>query len=147
MRVLFVLFVILPILEIWVLIRVGGFIGAVPTIALVVLTAAIGAALLRQQGLATVSQAQLKMQQGNIPLEEIVAGIFLAVGGALLLTPGFITDVIGFSCLIPGLRKVLLGWVMKHLIANGSVQFRHTHTSSQKSAPGSTIEGEFRRED
>lgn len=147
MRVLFVLFVILPILEIWVLIRVGGIIGAVPTIVLVVLTAAIGAALLRQQGLATVSQAQLKMQQGNIPLEEIVAGIFLAVGGALLLTPGFITDVIGFCCLIPGLRKVLLGWVMKHLIAKGTVHFRHSHTTSQKPTPGSTIEGEFRRED
>ena len=146
MRVLFFLFVVLPILEIWLLIRVGGWIGGLPTIGLVLLTAFVGAALLRQQGVATIAQAQQKMQQGTIPVEEMVAGICLAVGGALLLTPGFVTDTIGFCCLIPGLRKVVLGWAVEYIRKNGNFHVSSHHMGGQEGG-SNTYEGEYRRED
>src|SRR5690606_19661020 len=101
---LFLLFVLTPIVEMWVLIKVGGVIGALPTIGLVLLTAVIGLALLRMQGFATLLRARQKMEEGQLPAKELVEGIFLAVGGALLLTPGFVTDALGFACLLPGTR-------------------------------------------
>ena len=89
-------FIVLPILEMYILIEVGGFIGALNTIGLVLLTALLGLMLLRQQGFRTLLNARNKLMQAEVPTEEIVTGIFLAVGGALLLTPGFVTDFIGF---------------------------------------------------
>lgn len=116
MRPLFLLFIVMPILEMWVLISVGQEIGALPTIGLVFLTAVVGLALLRRQGISTVMRAQQKMQAGEMPAREMAEGIFLAVGGALLLTPGFITDAIGFACLIPGLRQLILGRLLSHVV-------------------------------
>ena len=101
MRFLFILFIAMPILEMLVLIKVGGLIGALPTVGLVLLTAVVGMSLLRQQGPSTLARAQDKMRHGGMPAKEMVEGIFLAVGGALLLTPGFITDFIGFCCFFP----------------------------------------------
>lgn len=115
MRPLLLLFIVIPILEMWLLIAVGSEIGALPTIGLVLLTAVVGLALLRRQGLSTVMRAQQKMQAGELPAREMVEGIFLAVGGALLLTPGFFTDALGFACLIPGLRQLLLGRLLRHV--------------------------------
>ncbi|WP_413664721.1 FxsA family protein [Microbulbifer sp. CNSA002] len=115
MRPLLLLFIALPVLEMWVLIAVGSEIGALPTIGLVILTAVVGVTLLRRQGISTLMRAQEKMQAGNIPAKEMVEGIFLAVGGVLLLTPGFITDFFGFICLIPGLRNLLLGFILRHV--------------------------------
>lgn len=115
MPILFVLFIVIPILEMWLLITVGSHIGALPTIGLVFLTAVIGVALLRQQGVATLLRANQRMRSGEIPAIEMGEGIFLAVGGALLLTPGFITDAVGFACLIPGIRRWLLGRILKHV--------------------------------
>lgn len=112
------LFILIPILEMWLLIQVGSHIGALATIGLVLLTAMIGLALLRQQGFATLLRANQKMEAGQLPAQEIVDGLFLAVGGALLLTPGFFTDAIGFICLIPGLRKLLLGRLVQGWINN-----------------------------
>lgn len=107
------LFVAVPIIEMWILIQVGGEIGALPTIGLVVLTAMIGLSLLKRQGLSTLMSARAKMDQGRIPAGELVSGVMLAVGGALLLTPGFVTDVVGFLLLIPATRR----WVLQQLIA------------------------------
>lgn len=108
MRGLLAAFIVLPILEMWVLISVGSKIGALPTIGLVLLTAVIGLSLLRYQGFQTLQRARQKMDSGELPAQEMAEGLFLAVGGALLLTPGFITDAIGFFCLIPGLRQGVL---------------------------------------
>ncbi|GGB83349.1 membrane protein [Marinobacterium zhoushanense] len=105
MRFLFLLFVILPIVEITLLLKVGQAIGAWYTVGLVLLSAFIGVNMLRHQGLATLSRAQQRMDRQELPGQEMVEGIVLAVGGALLVTPGFVTDVIGFSCLIPPLRQ------------------------------------------
>lgn len=107
MRFLFLLFIIVPIIEITLLIHVGEAIGAWNTVGLVLLSAFIGVNMLRYQGLSTLSRAQQRMQGGEIPGREMVEGIVLAVGGALLLTPGFVTDVIGFLCLIPFTRQRL----------------------------------------
>ena len=120
MKALLLLFITLPILEMWVLIEVGSRIGALPTIALVFLTAIIGLALLRQQGLNTLLRVNQRMAEGQLPAEEILEGVMLAVGGALLLTPGFITDTIGFACLIPATRKMLARTLLKHSIVSSS---------------------------
>jgi len=102
------LFMLIPIVEMWILIEVGGWIGALPTIGLVVLTATIGLSLLKKQGLSTLLRARRKMDEGAIPASELVSGVMIAVGGALLLTPGFVTDALGFALLIPQTRKWLL---------------------------------------
>ena len=102
------LFMLIPIVETWILIEVGGWIGALPTIGLVVLTATIGLSLLKQQGLSTLMRARRKMDEGAIPASELVSGVMIAVGGALLLTPGFVTDALGFALLIQQTRQWLL---------------------------------------
>jgi len=113
MRFLFVMFIGLPILEMWLLIKVGTVIGAFPTIAMVAATAVIGAALLKQQGIDTLTRAQQRLNSGQVPATEILEGLLLAVGGALLLTPGFVTDAIGFVCLIAPLRRLLIAALIK----------------------------------
>ncbi len=143
-----ILFVVMPIAEMWLLIEVGGRIGALPTIALVLLTAMVGLALLRVQGISTLNRLQRKAQAGEMPLQEMVEGIFLAVGGALLLTPGFITDAIGFSCLLPGIRHILIGQLFRRFIASGRMQgnFQAHYQNRQDGQDGDEIiDGEFIR--
>lgn len=153
MRPLLILFIVMPILEMWVLIRVGQEIGALPTIALVLLTAMVGLALLRHQGVSTIMRAQQKMQAGEMPAREMAEGIFLAVGGALLLTPGFITDAIGFACLIPGLRQLILGRLLSHIVVVRTTSYGpyggRGEGSGREQNPRSrdVIEGDFERED
>ena len=91
----------------YLLIEVGGYIGTLPTIALVMLTAVIGVALLRRQGLATLTRGMGRLQRGEIPAEEMAEGILLAISGALLLTPGFVTDAVGFTFLLPATRILI----------------------------------------
>ncbi|MDX1318627.1 MAG: FxsA family protein [Oceanospirillum sp.] len=154
------LFIAVPLIEMVVLIKVGQQIGALSTIALVILTAVIGIALLKQQGIAMLNRANWKMNQGQIPAREMAEGIVLAVGGALLLTPGFVTDAFGFICILPGSRHFLLNLVLKNISinpihhSNGSQQWqepqqghresvhRHTQQQSQKDS-GDVIEGEY----
>ena len=132
-------FIVLPILEMYILIEVGSFIGAFNTIGLVLLTALLGLILLRQQGFQTLLNARNKLLQAELPTEEIVTGIFLAVGGALLLTPGFVTDFIGFMCLLPFTRRFLMS-----LIATSF--FDVSVFSQQKDEKQSYwIEGEYKK--
>jgi len=131
-------FIIIPILEIYLLIKVGSIIGGVATILLVILTAIIGTYLLRSQGLATLQKVQTTLQQGQIPAEALLEGIFIIFGGALLLTPGFFTDAVGFICLIPILRQYLVSWLRKRI--------QLTPSSSSSKSPF-TIEGDYRRDD
>jgi UPF0716 protein FxsA len=157
MPVLFLFFILMPIVEMWVLIEVGSRIGAMSTIALVCLTAFVGLALLRQQGLSTLLRVNQRMEQGQLPATEILEGVLLAVGGALLLTPGFITDTIGFLCLLPPTRRYfirsLLAKGMFTVATGAGFQAAQGQSSSQFSqatidSEGHTIiEGEFHRED
>ena len=96
MRFLLMLFIIIPIIEMVVLIEVGSIIGSLGTIGLVAVTAVIGLWLFRLEGLATFQRVQNRLAQGELPETELLEGIMLLVGGTLLLTPGFVTDTIGF---------------------------------------------------
>lgn len=107
MRYLLLLFIAMPIIEIGVLIRVGGWLGLWTTLIIVVLTAILGTWMLRQQSAATMMQARDKLNAGQLPALQIFEGLLLLVGGVLLLTPGFVTDGIGFACLLPWSRRWL----------------------------------------
>ena len=147
MRILLLLFIIVPVVEMWVLIEVGSLIGALPTITLVLLTAIVGVALLRREGLSTLVRGNRKLDKGELPAQEMVEGLILAVCGALLLTPGFVTDFVGFLGLIPFTRQ----WFVRKLIRMGSINsFYHSQTHSRENAQtreDRVIEGEFKRED
>lgn len=113
------LFLLTPLVEMYILIEVGGRIGAWPTIALVVLTALIGVALLKRQGFATVRRGLARFDSGELPARELAEGLLLAIAGAVLLTPGFATDAFGFALLTPALRTRLAQWLLSR-IALGS---------------------------
>lgn len=151
MPLLFLIFVVVPFIEIYLLIEVGGVIGALPTIGLVVLTAVVGAGLLRAQGLATITRVQSTLAQGGLPAMELMEGAFLLVGGALLLTPGFFTDAVGFACLIPPLRRWLIARVLERGVMHvrgGFGHHTHPHEERREHRHGpQTLEGEWRRED
>jgi UPF0716 protein FxsA len=157
MRLLLLAFILVPIIEMLVLIKVGGIIGAVPTIGLVCLTAFVGVSLIRAQGISTLRRAQWRANHGELPGQEIVDGMCLAIGGAMLLTPGFVTDTFGFLLLVPGLRRNLLSAMLPRFAVVGGSTFGSQRdgpaepgtNTQQGTAPeqgGSTIEGEFSRD-
>ena len=108
MPLLFI-FILVPMIELAVLIKVGSHIGVLWTLALIFLTAIIGVTLLRAQGLATLMRAGQRLQEGQLPAQELAEGFLLALAGALLITPGFVTDAIGFTLLLPGVRGHFAG--------------------------------------
>lgn len=141
---LFLLFLLVPLVEIYFLIEVGDRIGAISTIGLVVFTAVLGAMLLRLQGLATLQRTRITMAQGQLPAIEMFEGVLLVFAGALLLTPGFVTDAIGFGFLLPPLRRLLIHWFLKR----SSAQFKGPGGPAQgRRSAAHTLEGEYRRED
>lgn len=138
------LFLLVPLVEIYILIEVGQVIGALPTIGLCVLTAVIGAALLRVQGFQTLHRAQENLARGEIPAIEMFEGVALGFGGALLLTPGFATDTVGFLCLIPWTRR----WLIRAALRRLDVYYGPPGGPGGPSAGRRyTIEGDFRRRD
>jgi UPF0716 protein FxsA len=128
-----VIFLLVPIVEIFLLINVGGIIGAPWTILLVVLTAVIGVRLLKIQGMSTLKRAQNKMQTGQMPAQEMLEGMGLVVAGAFLLTPGFFTDAVGFLLLLPLTRAWLVGKIVTSFMSSG--RFVQTPFSSSEGAP------------
>ncbi|MQX37488.1 FxsA family protein [Roseospira navarrensis] len=113
-------FIGVPLLEIAVFIQVGGLVGLGWTLALVILTAIIGTLLLRAQGVATLNRARTSLDRGEMPVREVFDGACLLVGGALLLTPGFVTDTLGFLLLLPPVRS----WLLTRLKQSGRL---HVH--------------------
>lgn len=160
-HILFLVFLIVPIVEIYVLIQVGGIIGAIPTIFLVVFTAVLGALLLRVQGFATLRRVQESMARGEIPAIAMLEGVALIVAGALLLTPGFFTDAVGFFLLVPAMRR----WIIRRVLRNAVVigpgggqpesesepeaepTYRRPPPSGSARKGGRVIEGEYERKD
>lgn len=139
---IFLLVLLIPFVEIYLLLKVGGIIGAFPTIFLVVLTAVLGTWLLRQQGFATFQRLQENLAKGTIPAYEMIEGPIILVGGVLLLTPGFITDILGFACLIPQLRRKIAQYIIEnHLVQAGG------HYQWGKPKEKDALEGEFRKDD
>ncbi len=104
---LFLIFTIIPVIELTLLIKVGSYIGAINTVLVVILTAAIGAYMVRMEGIGVMYRIQKNMQEGIFPGDELISGMMILVAGALLLTPGFFTDVIGFVMLVPVSREFI----------------------------------------
>ncbi len=149
--------------------HVGVWLGAWPTVFIVVVTAWLGAKNVKQQGLTTLNSVQTKMAQGQMPSDEIVAGLLLLVAGVLLVTPGFVTDIFGLSLLVPAVRQVLIKSVQQHIVTNkvaggGFTYQSHQHSQSpfsdadndfqqnaDLSSPphhqGKTLDGEYERKD
>jgi UPF0716 protein FxsA len=125
-KVLFA-FVFIPLIELYILIRAGQVIGLGPTIGLVLLTGVAGAWLARQQGLSIIVRIQTETARGEMPAATLIDGALVLVGGLLLLTPGFFTDCLGFSFLIPQTRELwrsgLTSWLEKQ-VRQGSVTIR-----------------------
>ncbi|MBL4832307.1 MAG: membrane protein FxsA [Aliivibrio sp.] len=160
--VLLLLFIIVPMIEIGLFVQVGGVLGMWPTIFIVLVTAVAGASLVRSQGLQTLMSVQSKLQQGELPAQQIVEGIMLAVAGVLLLTPGFMTDAFGMLVLLPMPRAALAKQLMSRVKLNlmggnsfsagfgnqtdfnpGANPFEHdTHEHR-----GNTFEGEYDSDD
>ncbi|GLS83327.1 FxsA family protein [Paraferrimonas haliotis] len=154
--VLVLAFILVPIIEIAVIIQVGGWLGAPATIAFMVITAIIGASLVRDQGLKTLFSVQSRLNRGELPGLQIVEGILLAVAGVLLVTPGFVTDLVGFTLLLPPTRQLLAHWLLarmqvqmvNHASANPYAGANpHASNDSFDKQQGDTIDGEFERKD
>lgn len=144
-QVLFLVFLLVPLVEIYFLIKVGSIIGALPTVFLVVFTAVLGAGLLRIQGFATLARLRTTLNQGGIPAMELMEGGMLILAGALLLTPGFVTDAMGFCLLIPRLRRALIALAARRYF--GSFGGPQAPGGGRRDHGPRTIEGEYRRED
>jgi len=145
--VLFGLFIGVPLLEIWLLIKVGGVIGVGWTMASVVATAVVGAALVRAQGLSTYSRIHQMMARGETPAIEVMEGLVLFLAGALLLTPGFFTDALGFLALVPPLRRrVILSILSRGIIRPVGRPMDQPRDGAPPSARP-PLEGKWRRND
>lgn len=155
-RILVVFFLTVPVLEMSILIMVGNIVGALPTIFAVMFTAIVGAWLLRVQGFLTIRRVQERLAVGEIPDIEILEGALLIVGGSLLLTPGFVTDIIGFLLLIPVSRRGMCRFILDKGLLAASAGLRggamdpeafYQQQQPKHKTETHTFEGEFRRED
>ena len=117
---LFLLFTLIPVIELSLLIELGSYIGILNTVIIVILTAIIGAYMVRTEGMGVMFRIQKNMQDGIFPGEELISGAMILVAGALLLTPGFFTDVIGFLMVIPVSRKYISNLIRKYIEKNMS---------------------------
>jgi len=143
--ILLLAFIIVPVVEIAVIIKVGGILGVWPTVGIIVLTAAAGTAMVRAQGFQILGRAQETLGRGQFPAEELFDGLSLTAAGILLLTPGFVTDALGLALLIPPLRRWLAIRAWRALLRSN-----HVHVSGSWQGPGrrqdpgdGIIEGEF----
>ncbi|MCL4117172.1 UNVERIFIED_CONTAM: hypothetical protein GTU68_065020 [Idotea baltica] len=141
---LFLILVLVPIIEIALFIQVGGFLGLWPTLAIVILTAFAGTALLRSQGFAVMGQLQNSMAQGESPVTPIINGALILVAGVVLLTPGFFTDTVGILLLIPPIRAAIIKWGGAKLVNSANVHvYSNQPEQAPKNTPNDTVEGDF----
>ncbi len=150
--ILLFLFIAVPVIEIALFIQVGGVLGVWPTIALVLLTAIVGASLVRSQGLQTLLTVQQRLAQGQLPAQQILEGVMLAVAGVLLLTPGFFTDILGMLVLLPAPRAYFAKQLMSRAVVGNihasGAGFEQPNPFHDRANPnGTTYEGEFERKD
>lgn len=126
---LFLLFTAVPLIELYLLLKLGGYIGALPTIGVVIGTGVAGAMLARSQGLAVLRQASWELEEGRIPAESLFDGVIILTAGAMLITPGLLTDCLGLLFLIPSTRRAFKAWLRRWLqekIDRGEIQV-YTH--------------------
>lgn len=140
---LFLLFLIIPVVETWVLIQVGSIIGVLPTIGLIILTAVVGSQLARHQGLQTIREIQACQQRGEAPALPMIEGAALLVAGVMLALPGLITDFLGLLMLVPQLRKPVAARILRKAVVSVGPGQPTDHGSDDSH----TIEGDYRRDD
>ena len=147
----FLVFFSIPIVEMYLLIEVAERIEALPTILLVMLTAVLGVSLIRQQGLSTLTKGIRRLNQAEIPAAEIIEGVLLAVAGAFLITPGFLTDFIGFMIIIPITRRITALMLLKRMAVRADFRTKGSDlrggSNKTRDASGSVIEGEYEKKD
>ena len=131
MNPFFLIFVCIPALEIYLIIKIGGQVGALNTVALIFLTAIIGLYFAKYQGLQTLRSGVVNLYQNKIPFYEIITGASIALAAFLLIVPGFFTDFIGLLLLIPTTRKILINFALKK------------KTKNDNNAQNKTIDGEI----
>lgn len=138
---IFAILVAVPVIEIALFIELGGFIGLWPTIGLIILTAIIGAALLRMQGFSAMAKLQASLAEGGDPRGPMAHGVMILIAGLLMLTPGFFTDAIGFALLVPPVRQALITWIgpklASRVVMAGSAGFQTASSSAQPERPRS----------
>ncbi len=141
--VLFVLFVVVPLVEVYVLVQVGQVIGAWWTIALLVLDSLIGSWLIKREGGRAWSALRTALQQGRVPAREIADGGLVLVGGTLMLTPGFVTDVLGILLIVP-LTRPFFRRLLTRVVADRLVVLpvHGTQTQRRPGPGGSVVQGE-----
>ena len=125
---IFLFFTIVPLVELFVLIKIGGYIGALNTILLVIFTVLLGATLVRMEGLRTLRQIQSSLAQGQLPAEELIDGVLIFAGGILLLTPGVLTDLGALILLLPYTRMHFKRWLRRRfdrMVASGNVRLNY----------------------
>lgn len=145
---LFLLFVIVPLIELAVLIHVGSQIGVFNTIAIVIITAMVGSYYARREGIAVVMRIQTSLAQGVMPAGELVEGLMIFAGGAMLLTPGFVTDAIGLSLIFPVSRNFFRSFIEAYWhTALRKRSVRHPHPQSREEARKTIIDVEFHEHD
>ena len=124
---LFSVFLIIPIIELYLLIKIGGIIGALNTVLIILITASLGAYLAKSQGFRVLREIQEATNRGYVPGNELLHGLFVLIGSFALLTPGFLSDVIGLSMLIPQIREIYVGiakGIIRKKIENGQWQMK-----------------------
>ena len=163
---LFFIFVLVPLIELYILLEVGAVIGAGVTFLIIIATAFIGTRLVKQQGTSTWQSIQQQMQQGQLPAERLFDGICILVSGVLLITPGFLTDIVGMLLLTPPFRSAMYQQVGRHIkVKAASAQHGSFDRSAFQQSPfeqqspfkqqgvdenprqGETLDGEYQRKD
>lgn len=126
---LFLIFAVIPVIELALLIKIGSVIGTLNTITIVILTALIGAYMVKLEGLGVMSRIQKNMQEGIFPGEELINGMMILIAGALLLTPGFFTDIIGFLMVFPfsrnHIKKIVRRYIEKKM-SSGEIRIHRS---------------------
>ncbi len=143
---LFFLFIGVPVIEIALFIQVGGLIGLFPTLAIVILTAIAGTMMVRSQGAQALANLQRSFNELNDPTEPLAHGAMILFSGALLLTPGFFTDALGFALLFPAVRRFVMSQIRKRIEVS-SVVAGQTQWSEARPANDNVIDGEYEVEE
>jgi Protein affecting phage T7 exclusion by the F plasmid len=124
---LFSIFLVIPVIELYLLIKIGGMIGALNTVLIILITASLGAYLAKSQGLRVLREIREATSKGYMPGNELLHGLFVLIGSFALITPGFLSDIVGFSMLIPKIREIYVGIakrIIRKKMRNGQWQTR-----------------------
>ena len=135
---LILLFIFVPLADLALLIKVGAVLHFFPTVALVITTGILGAGLARRQGLRTLAAINSELESGHVPTDQLLEGLMILLAGAVLITPGFLTDLMGLALLIPPVRRVVRVALVRHFksrIAAGRIQVSSTFTSEEPDPP------------